>query len=137
MTHRNPQSVNTQLAHTATLRQSLRRLFAVGMLLLGIAVVCWGLHDKLSLYAPPGVTPPVAKAKLLTEQERATAPLLVTAPSAPAPLLLLLFFWSLLAWLLSRSPLYARQQFGGVRSNAPPKVYALWRRPPPAVEIAA
>lgn len=118
---------------------SARNLFAVGMLLLGIAVICWGLHDKLSLYTPPGVTPPAAKAKLLTEQERPTAAQVVAAPVLPAQAapLLVVFLTSLLTWLVFRSPAFYRAEPGRVRSNAPPCLRSIRRRPPPAFQLAA
>ena len=56
----------------------------LGMLLLGLAVMGWGLHDKLSLYTPPNVPPVSAKAKLLSEQERPNGTVAAAALSEPA-----------------------------------------------------
>jgi hypothetical protein len=139
MTSQPQQKADGLRTRKAILRQSARKLFAVGMLLLGIAVVCWGLHDKLSLYTPPGVTPPAAQAKLLTEQERATAPQVVAAPVPPRPLapLMLILFTTLITWLVFRSPAFFRQQPGRVRSNAPSCLRSIRRRPPPSIQLAA
>ncbi len=111
---------------------ALPRLLALCMLLLGFAVVCWGLHDKLSLYAPPHADQPVAKAKLLTEQER--MPQMHAAmprPDVPpAPVFVLWFATALIAVLelkprvMSREPRFARPP-------SPPLSEALHRRPPP------
>ena len=102
------------------------------MLLLSFAVVCWGLHDKLSLYAPPHADP-IAKAKLLTEQER-TPQANAVAPQPPAPIapVFIVLFAALLntlPWLLSRVLLRDSRY---ARPKSPPLTEALHRRPPPA-----
>jgi hypothetical protein len=124
-----------QIAHTArnlsvTRRQSFRRLFAVAMLLLGVAVVCWGLHDKLSLYTPPGVASPSAKAKLLSEQERATPALVIAAPQTPTvfSILSVTFFLGLQLFLLRK---ISRLAMVTAKAQAPLFRITQMRRPPP------
>ncbi len=113
-------------------RAPLRRLFAMCMLMLGFAVVCWGLHDKLSLYAQPHAAPPVAKAKLLTEQER-TPQMHAAVPRPPVPLapVFVVLFAAVLRMLLKREPRGIRREPRSVRLKAPPMPVALRRRPPP------
>lgn len=121
----------TALAHKLKVRLSVRRFFALGMLLLGFAVVCWGLHDKLSLYATHGVTPPVAKAKLLTESERSVPVTMPAVPQPIEPLLLALFTLALVS--LSRAHARDdRKEPELVPCTAPPFPEILQRRPPPA-----
>jgi hypothetical protein len=43
------------------------------MALLGLAVFCWGLHSKLSLYQSASAQRGVPVAKILSEKERPTA----------------------------------------------------------------
>lgn len=120
----------TALTQKLNVRLSVRRFFALGMLLLGFAVVCWGLHDKLSLYAPHGVTPPVAKAKLLTESERSVP---VAMPAVPQPLepLLLALFAATLVVLFRAHAMGNRRERVLVPCAAPPFPEILQRRPPP------
>ena len=117
---------------SSLLRVPLPRLFALCMLLLSFAVVCWGLHDKLSLYAPPHADQPVAKAKLLTEQER-TPQVSAAAPLPPLPLapVLLVLFAAVVRTLLDLRPQWKLGEPRMVRHKAPPLSEALHRRPPP------
>ena len=114
------------------LQAPLPRLFALCMLLLSFAVVCWGLHDKLSLYAPPHADQPVAKAKLLTDQER-TPQVSAAAPRPPLPLapVLLLLFAAVVRTLLDLRPQWKLREPRMVRRKTPPLPEALHRRPPP------
>jgi hypothetical protein len=43
------------------------------MALLGVAVICWGLHSKLSLYQSAAARHGVPVAKILSQKERAVA----------------------------------------------------------------
>jgi hypothetical protein len=70
------------------------RVFAFGLILLGICVFAWGLKYKLSLYDPPqSVSHHMPAAKLLAGKEQITLPAvdLLTAPAPGAPVALLPF----------------------------------------------
>lgn len=110
-------------------------LFALFVLLLGFSVVCWGLHDKLSLYAPSGASATVAKAKLLTERERPAMQVALVAPQPPTPAtpVFFLLFAALLPMLfasrLQKSLLISKPRFRQPQAQSFHE--ALHRRPPP------
>ena len=94
-------SIEFELGRPASRRNRAWLCFALGIMMLGFAVVCWGLHDKLSLYTPPHAKPVSAKAKLLSEAERpgrvaAAAPVSLpnSEPGAPSAVLLAIAAWS-------------------------------------------
>ncbi len=111
-------------------------LFALCMLLLGFAVVCWGLHDKLSLYSRAGAHAPIAKAKLLTERERPAAQAAAAEPQSPAPVAAVgfLLFAVLVRLLFGLRPRgLAGEPLFLESSQTPPLSEALRRRPPPSM----
>lgn len=113
-------------------------LCALCILLLVFAVVGWGLHDKLSLYAPAGAHAPVAKAKLLTERERPAAQVELPAPQLPssiAPVSFLLFAAFLRMLLVPGLRALGGEPLFPEASQAPPLCEALRRRPPPAAVL--
>ncbi len=101
-------------------------------LLLSLAVVFWGLHDKVSLYKHTGAAPPVAKAKLLSGRDLGTAQ---ATSAAVEPLVLASFFVLLWGLLLSRYLPSSRWEacFGacGPPFHHPAFSQSLHRRPPP------
>ncbi len=111
------------------------RPLLLAMLLLGFAVVFWGLHDKVSLYKHTGAAPPVAKAKLLSGREAHAdlpAPGAPTSPTPAAPVVLFLgatFLRLFSTWKACRG-----RGAPGLASpplKAPPFSRALRHRPPP------
>jgi hypothetical protein len=92
-----------RLATKADATDQLKRFFTLTILLLGFAVFFWGLHDKLSLYAPPSAPPPMARAKLLSQAEQPSTRADAALPRSPesVPPLFVVLFTALLSLLFS------------------------------------
>jgi hypothetical protein len=125
--------MDTRVATTADTTGQVKRFFTLTILLLGFAVFFWGLHDKLSLYAPPNPQPATARAKLLsqTEQPSARADAAMPQPPRSVPPLLVALFAALLSLLFLVEidvPDLLRRH---VRPKSPPLLPATRLRPPP------
>lgn len=130
--------MSTRLTTKAETTGQVKRFFMLTMLLLGFAVFFWGLHDKLSLYAPPHPQPATARAKLLsqTEQQSARPDAAMPRPSrTETPLLVSLFaaLLSLLFLLEIDAPDMLRRY---IRPKSPPLLPATRLRPPPQAPYA-
>jgi hypothetical protein len=125
-----------RLATKADATDQLKRFFTLTILLLGFAVFFWGLHDKLSLYAPPSAPPPMARAKLLSQAEQPSTRADAALPRSPesVPPLFVVLFTALLSLLFSVEndvPHAPRRDF---RPKSPPLLPATRLRPPPAAD---
>ena len=129
------QTTMNDRARQAMSKQSGSRFLLVCMLLLGFAVVFWGLHDKVSLYHHTGAAPPVAKAKLLSGREHTADLTAAPAPAPPAPA-------APITILLCATLMRMLFRFRSGRSHTPPPTQALpfaqalHRRPPPRMALA-
>ena len=126
--------MNSRLLSSADSTDKMKRLCTLTILLLVFAVFFWGLHDKLSLYAPPTAPPPMARAKLLSQSEQPSTQADATMPQAPriVPPLLLELFAILLSLLFSVETDVPETLHLGVRPKSPPQLPATRLRPPPA-----
>ena len=104
------------------------------MLLLALAVVMWGLGDKLSLYKHTGAAPPMAKAKLLSGRDGSDVREVAVASPSPASLPVL--YAALLASFFRI--LFSQRPTGRAMARAPHRIslwrfrhMPLYRRPPP------
>jgi hypothetical protein len=124
--------MHSRLLSSAPATGQIKRLCTLTVLLLGFAVFFWGLHDKLSLYAPPSAPHPIARAKLLSQAEQPSTQA-AAMPQAPrtVPPLLLAFFCVLLSLLFSVEPEMLDCFPRGIRPKSPPLLAATRLRPPP------
>lgn len=117
-------------------RQS--RIVSLGMLLLALAVFTWGVQYKLSLYDPPAkATAHMAKAKLLSEKERASIANASESLLAPValPILPILFGYLASAMLIALGRFKFAYSDSNVRASAQlpkqPSQSFFFFRPPP------
>ena len=116
------------------------RVFALGLVFLGVCVFAWGLRYKLSLYTPPdSASRCMPAAKLLTNRDRSVQPAIQLRPASdsgvPAGLT------GFVLALLGAAGFYRKPGFRAVAPVAPMGL-AIFRvqrsfpfsiRPPPAV----
>ena len=123
----------SRLATKADATGQVKRFFTLTILLLGFAVFFWGLHDKLSLYAPPSAPPPMARAKLLSQSEQPSTRAEAAMPQPPqsVPALYVAFFTALLSLLFFFESNIPQLSFRDFRPTSPPLLPATRLRPPP------
>jgi hypothetical protein len=127
--------MNTRLLSKAGSTGQMKRLCTLTVLLLVFAVFFWGLHDKLSLYAPPTAPPPMARAKLLSQSEQPSTQPDAAMPQSPGvvPPLALAFFSIFLSLLFSVETETPEKFHRGFRPKSPPLLPATRLRPPPGL----